>query len=434
MGAPTTGRAPAGNEAMAVVTRSTDCPASPLPGTDPALAALLAAEDERRRTQLHLLAGENLSSPGVRAILGGTLADKYAEGYPGHRHHTGCAQADAVERLAVDRARTLFGAAHANVQPHSGTAAALAAYAALLRPGDAVLAMSLAHGGHLTHGSRSNFSGRWFDFTGYGVRADDGLIDLDQVRDLARSVRPKAIVAGGISYPRAIDWPAFRDIADEAGAYLVADVSQTIGLVAAGVLDSPVPYADVVCGVTHKLLGGPRGGLLLCRAELAERLDRAVFPFTQGGPAMDVVAAKALALGAASSPEFRAYARRTVDNAQVLAAALDAAGLRPLTGGTDTHLVTTDARGLGLTGREVERRCEAAGLLVGRCAVPFDEAPPASASGVRLGTACVTTQGMGPAQMEQSAALIGQVLVDGSEQRARDVAREVRELLERFPA
>jgi len=210
-------------------------------------------------------------------------------------------------------------------------------------------------------------------------------------------------------------------------------VSQTIGLVAGGVLDSPVPYADVVCGVTHKLLGGPRGGLLLCRAELAERLDRAVFPFTQGGPAMDVVAAKALALGAASSPEFRAYAQRTVDNAQVLAAALDAAGLRPLTGGTDTHLVTTDARGLGLTGREVERRCEAAGLLLGRCAVPFDEAPPASASGVRLGTACVTTQGMGPAQMEQSAALIGRVLRDGSEQRALDVAREVRELLERFP-
>jgi len=428
---------------MAVVTRSTDCPAAPVPGDgpaldgpaldDPALAALLAAEDERRRAQLHLLAGENLCLPGVRAILGGVFADKYAEGYPGHRHHTGCAQADAVERLAVDRARALFGAEHANVQPNSGTAATLAAYAALLRPGDAVLAMSLAHGGHLTHGSRANFSGRWFDFHGYGVREDDGLIDLDQVLELARTVRPKAIVAGAISYPRDIDWPAFRAVADEVGAYLVADVSQTVGLIAAGVLESPVPYADVVCGVTHKLLRGPRGGLLLCRSALAERLDRAVFPFTQGGPAVDVLAAKALALGAAATPKFRAYAQRTVTNAQVLAGALDGIGLRPLTGGTDTHLVTTDARGLGLTGKEVERRCEAAGLLLGRCAVPFDEAPPAAASGVRLGTACATTQGMGPAQMEQSAALIERVLRDGSEQRTRAVALEVRSLLERFP-
>ena len=408
--------------------------ADPVAEADPALAALLAAEELRRRTQLHLLAGENLSSPAIRALLGGTLADKYAEGYPGHRHHTGCAQADAVERLAVDRARTLFGAEHANVQPHSGTAAALAAYAALLRPGDPVLAMSLAHGGHLTHGSRSNFSGRWFDFSSYGVRADDGLIDLDQVRELARTVRPKAIVAGAISYPRAIDWAAFREIADEVGAYLVADVSQTIGLVAAGVNASPVPYADVVCGVTHKLLGGPRGGLLLCRAALAERVDRAVFPFSQGGPAMDVVAAKALALRVAAAPEFTAYAQRAVANAQVLARGLDAVGLRPLTGGTDTHLVTADARGLGLTGREVERRCEQAGLLVGRCAVPFDQAPPEAASGVRLGSACVTTQGMGPDQMEQSAALIGHLLRDGSEQRARAVAGEVRQLLERFPA
>lgn len=251
--------------------------------------------------------------------------------------------------------------------------------------------------------------------------------------ELARAVRPKAIVAGAISYPRAIDWAAFRTVADEVGAYLVADVSQTVGLVAAGVLESPVPYADVVCGVTHKLLRGPRGGLLLCRSALAERLDRAVFPFTQGGPAVDVLAAKALALGAAATPEFTAYAQRTVANAQVLAGALDRVGLRPLTGGTDTHLVTTDARGLGLTGKEVERRCEAAGLLVGRCAVPFDEAPPAEASGVRLGTACATAQGMGPAQMEQSAELIERVLQDGSPERARAVAREVRSLLERFP-
>jgi glycine hydroxymethyltransferase len=403
---------------------------------DPALAAVLDAECERRRTQLDLLAGENITSSGVRALLGSGFADKYAEGYPGRRHHTGCAQADAVEQLAIDRAKALFGAEHANVQPSSGTSSILATFAALLRPGDAVLAMSLAHGGHLTHGSEANFSGRWFDFSGYGVRAADGLIDFAQVRDLARAVRPKAILAGSISYPRAIDWAAFRTIADEVGAYLVADASQTMGLVAAGLVESPVPHADVVCGVTHKLLGGPRGGLLLCTAKLAERVDRAVFPFTHGGPAMNVVAAKALALRTASTEEFRSYARRSVANAQALAGALAEVGLRPLTGGTDTHLVTADARGLGLTGRDIEVACESAGLLVGRCAVPFDDAPPAAAAGVRLGTACVTSQGMGPAEMVQIGGLVGRVVRGGPEGASvgRAVGQEVRTLLERFPA
>ncbi|MFC1417255.1 serine hydroxymethyltransferase [Streptacidiphilus cavernicola] len=400
---------------------------------DPRLADVLAAEQRRRASQLHLLAGENFSAPSVRAVLAGPLADKYAEGYPGHRHHTGCAHADQVELLAVERAKALFGAAHANVQPHSGTSAILAAYAALLRPGDAVLALSLQHGGHLTHGSGANFSGRWFDFTGYGVRERDGLLDLDQVRDLARAVRPKAILAGAISYPRALDWAAFRAVADEVGAYLVADAAQTIGLVAGGVLDSPVPYADVVCGVTHKLLGGPRGGLLLCTEELAGRVDRAVFPFTQGGPAMNQIAAKALVLGLAATPEYAGYARRTVANAQALAAALAAEGLRPLTGGTDTHLVTADARPLRLTGQEAERRCEAAGVLLGRCAVPFDQAPPASASGVRLGTACVTTQGMGVPEMAEVGALVGRALRADGQEEARAVAAEVRALTGRFP-
>ena len=400
---------------------------------DPRLAVVLEAENRRRAGQLDLLAGENFSSPAVRAVLGGPLADKYAEGYPGHRHHTGCEHADTVELLAVERAKTLFGAEHANVQPHSGTSAILAAYAALLRPGDAVLAMSLQHGGHLTHGSAANFSGRWFDFTGYGVREQDGLVDLDQVRDLARAVRPKAILAGAISYPRALDWAAFRAIADEVGAYLVAAAAQTIGLVAGGVLDSPVPYADVVCGVTHKLLGGPRGGLLLCTADLAERVDRAVFPFTQGGPAMNQIAAKALVLGLASTPQYAAYARRAVANGQALAEGLAGEGLRPLTGGTDTHLVTADARPLGLTGRAAELRCEAAGLLLGRCAVPFDQAPPAAAAGVRLGTACVTTQGMGPAQMGEVAALVGRALRAADEDGARAVAADVRALAGRYP-
>jgi glycine hydroxymethyltransferase len=397
--------------------------------SDPALASILAAERARRADQIGLLAGENHSAPEVRALLGSVFADKYAEGYPGRRHHTGCEQADAVETLAVERARALFGAEHANVQPHSGTAAVLAAYAALLRPGDAVLAMSLAHGGHLTNGSAANFSGRWFSFTGYGVRADDGLIDLDQVRDLARAVRPKAIVAGAISYPRDIDWAAFRAIADEVGASLVADAAQTIGLVAGGVIASPVPYADVVCGVTHKVLGGPRGGLLLCREELAERVDRAVFPFTQGGPAVNQMAAKALVLGRAAEPAYADYTARAVANARALGEGLAAEGLRLLTGGTDTHLVTADARGLGLTGREAERRCEAVGLLIGRCAVPFDEVPPAEACGVRLGTACVTSRGMGPEQMAELAALLGRALrcEDG------DLAERVRALARRCP-
>jgi glycine hydroxymethyltransferase len=400
---------------------------------DPRLAAVLDAERRRRGSQLHLLAGENFSAPEVRALLAGPLADKYAEGYPGRRHHTGCAQADLVEELAVERAKSLFGAAHANVQPYSGTSAVLAAYAALLRPGDAVLAMSLEHGGHLTHGSGANFSGRWFQFTGYGVRESDGLVDLDQVRDLARAVRPKAIMAGAISYPRALDWAAFRAIADEVGAYLVADASQTVGLVAGGVLESPVPYADVVCGVTHKLLGGPRGGFLLCTGELAERVDRAVFPFTQGGPAMNSVAAKALVLGLAAAPAFADYTRRTVANARALAQALAEQGLRPLTGGTDTHLVTADARGLELTGREAEQRCESADLLLGRCAVPFDDAPRGAAAGVRLGTACVTTQGMGPAEMPQIAALLGRALRSTGTEEREEVGRDVRALTQRFP-
>jgi glycine hydroxymethyltransferase len=417
---------------MAVVTQELDSAAA-LQQQDPALAAILDAEQLRRHRQVQLLAGENFSSPAVRAVLAGPLADKYAEGYPGRRHHTGCEQADAAEQLAIDRATSLFGAEHANVQPYSGTSAVLAAYAALLRPGDHLLAMSLAHGGHLTQGSGSNFSGRWFEFTGYGVRESDGLIDLDQVRDLARALRPKVILAGAISYPRAIDWKAFRDIADEVGAYLVATAAQTIGLVAGGVLGSPVPYADVVCAVTHKVLGGPRGGLLLCTTELAGRIDRAVFPFTQGGPAMNQIAAKALALGRAATPAFAAYARRTVDNAQALAEALEAEGLRPLTGGTDTHLVTADARPVGRSGHEIEARCEAAGLLLGTCAVPFDAAPPAAAAGVRLGTACVTTQGMGRAEMIEIASLVGRAARADDEATTQSAAAEVAGLAGRFP-
>ncbi|WP_042428226.1 serine hydroxymethyltransferase [Streptacidiphilus anmyonensis] len=397
---------------------------------DDALTALLAREDDRRRRQVNLLAGENLESPGVLALLGSAFADKYAEGYPERRHHTGCGPADDVETLAVARAKKLFGADHANVQPYSGSIAMLAAAAALLRPGDAVLAMSLAHGGHLTHGSSANFSGRWFSVSAYGVRRSDGLIDLDQVRDQARARRPKVIVAGAISYPRVIDWEGFREIADEVGAYLVAGAAQTLGLSAAGVIPSPVPYADVVCGVTHKVLGGPRGGLILCTRDLAERVDRAVFPFVQGGPMVNQLAAKAYALGRAAAPAFREYAALTVANARHLAAELEGRGLRPLTGGTDTHLVTVDARGLGLTGREIERRCESAGLLLGHCAVPYEDVPPASASGLRMGTLSATTVGMGKPEMTEVADLIQAAAGNPDD----SVTQRVQSLAQRFPS
>ncbi|MFJ9696617.1 serine hydroxymethyltransferase [Kitasatospora sp. NPDC101183] len=398
---------------------------------DPQIADLLAAEAERRAETVQLLAGENLTSPAVLAALTGPLIDKYAEGYPGRRHHTGCALADAAELLAIDRARELFAAPHANVQPRSATSAMLAAYAALLRPGDGVLAMSLEHGGHLSCGSRANFSGRWFAFTGYGVREGDGLIDLDQVRELARRERPKAIVAGSISHPRHPDWAAFREIADEVDAYLIASVAQTTGLVAAGLAPSPVPYADVTVAATHKLLRGPRGGLLLCTAELAERVDRAVFPFSQGGAAMNEVAGKAVALAEAATPAYRAYAARAVSGARALAEGLAEAGLRPLTGGTDTHLVTADVSPLGVTGAEAERRCAAAGLLLGKCALPYDPAPPAEASGIRLGTGTVTSQGMGEGELRRIADLVAEALAgpvtEGLRERVRGLAEEFAE-------
>lgn len=404
-------------------------PGEALRSADPQLADLLAAEAERRAETVQLLAGENLTSPAVLAALSGPLIDKYAEGYPGRRHHTGCALADAAELLAVDRARALFAAPHANVQPRSGTSAILAAYAALLRPGDVVLAMSLQHGGHLSCGSRANFSGRWFDVVGYGVRERDGLVDLDQVRELARRYRPKAIVAGGISYPRHLDWAAFREIADEVDAYLIASAAQTTGLVAAGLAPSPVPYADVTVAATHKLLRGPRGGLLLCTAELADRVDRAVFPFSQGGAAMHEVAGKAVALAEAATPAYRAYAHRTVAGARVLAAGLAAAGAIPATGGTDTHLVTADVSPLGVSGAEAERRCAAAGLMLGKCALPYDPAPPSETSGIRLGTGTVTSQGMGEDELAEIAGLVGRLLGGGPD---AGVGARVRELARAF--
>ncbi|WP_432149711.1 serine hydroxymethyltransferase [Streptomyces sp. bgisy029] len=393
---------------------------------DPEIAGVLLGERDRQAGGLQLIAAENFTSPAVLAALGSPLANKYAEGYPGARHHGGCEHADAAERIAVRRATALFGAEHANVQPHSGSSAVLAAYAALLRPGDTVLAMGLPYGGHLTHGAPGNFSGRWFDFVGYGVDPDSGLIDYSRLRALARARRPKAIVCGSISYPRHPDYELFREIADEVGAYLIADAAHPMGLIAGGAAPSPVPYADVVCATTHKVLRGPRGGMILCGAELAERIDRAVFPFTQGGAQMHTVAAKAVAFGEAGTPAYTLYAHQVVAHARVLAAGLEAEGFEVTTGGTDTHIIVADPAPLGVDGRTARERLSAAGMVLDTCALPYGEA-----RGIRLGTAAVTTQGMDEGDMARIAALFGAAVREPGD--VGPIAAEVRELAERNP-
>ncbi|MYW67619.1 serine hydroxymethyltransferase [Streptomyces sp. SID8379] len=394
---------------------------------DPELAEVVLGETARQADCLQLIAAENFCSPAVLAALGSPLANKYAEGYPGARHHGGCELVDVAERIAVERAKALYGAEHVNVQAHSGSSAVLAAYAVLLRPGDTVLAMGLPSGGHLTHGSPANFSGRWFDFVAYGVDPGTGLVDLDEVRALARAHRPKAIVCGSISYPRHLDYAGFRDIADDVGAHLIADAAHPMGLVAGGAAPNPVPYADIVCATTHKVLRGPRGGMLLCGAELADRVDRAVFPFTQGGAQMHTIAAKAVAFGEASTPAFTAYAHQVVANARVLAHTLEAEGFAVTTGGTDTHLVTVDPAPLGGTeGRTARGRLASAGLVLDTCALPHGVG-----RGLRLGTAAVTTQGMGEAEMARIGVLLSGVVRDALDVRA--VREEVRDLAGRFP-
>ncbi|MFI6879681.1 serine hydroxymethyltransferase [Streptomyces sp. NPDC050400] len=393
---------------------------------DPEMAEVLLGEAARQADSLQLVAAENFTSPAVLTALGSPLANKYAEGYPGARHHGGCELVDVAERIAVERAKALFGAEHVNVQAHSGSSAVLAAYAVLLRPGDTVLAMGLPSGGHLTHGSPANFSGRWFDFVPYGVDPESGLIDYDQVRSVARAHRPKAIVCGSISYPRHIDYAAFRAIADDVGAHLIADAAHPIGLVAGGAAPNPVPYADIVCATTHKVLRGPRGGMLMCSAELADRVDRAVFPFTQGGAQMHTIAAKAVAFGEASTPAFTAYAHQVVGNARVLAGALEAEGFAVTTGGTDTHLVTVDPAPLGADGQAARGRLASAGMVLDTCALPYGEG-----RGLRLGTAAVTTQGMGEAETARIAVLLSGVVRDVLD--VRTVREEVRELAGRFP-
>jgi len=412
---------------------------------DPEIADVVVDELERLRGGLQLIASENLTSPAVIAALGSTLTNKYAEGYPGRRYYGGCAEVDRAEEIGIERARQLFGAEHANLQPHSGASANLAAYAALLQPGDTVLAMDLPHGGHLTHGSKVNFSGTWFNTIGYTVRRDTELIDYDEVRDLALQHQPKMIICGATAYPRLIDFAAFRAVADEVGAHLMVDAAHFIGLVAGGAIPSPVPYADVVCFTTHKVLRGPRGGMILCRQDLATRIDKAVFPFTQGGPLMHVVAAKAVALKEAAQPAFAEYARQVIANARALADGLAAEGMRPVSGGTDTHLALIDLRdladpaGVGVTGRDAELRCDAAKITLNKNAIPYDPQKPMIASGVRVGTPSVTTQGMREPEMREIAGLIARAVLadhasDAGTAMLADVADEVRDLVAKFPA
>ena len=399
---------------------------------DPEIADILLSELERARGGLQLIASENFTSPAVLAALGSTLSNKYAEGYPGKRYYGGCAEVDKAEIIGIERAKELFGAEHANLQPHSGASANLAAYGAFVKPGETVLAMSLPHGGHLTHGSKVNFSGKWFEVVSYGVREDTETIDYDEVRSIAQQHKPRLIIAGATAYPRLIDFAAFREIADEVGAILMVDAAHFIGLVAGKAIPSPVPYADVVTFTTHKVLRGPRGGMILAKAEHAAAIDKAVFPMMQGGPLMHAVAAKAVALKEASTPEYQAYAAQVVRNAQALTASLADEGMRPVSGGTDTHLALIDLRGIDVTGADAEARCDAARITLNKNAIPYDPQPPAVASGIRVGTPSVTTQGMGEPEMTEIGRLIARAVKDPSS--AEAVAGEVDTLVRRFPA
>ena len=405
-----------------------------LAAEDPEIATVILAELERLRGGLQLIASENFTSPAVLAALGSTLSNKYAEGYPGKRYYGGCADVDVAEEIGIARAKELFGAEHANLQPHSGASANLAAYGAFVMPGDTVLAMSLPHGGHLTHGSKVNFSGKWFNVVSYGVRQDTELIDYDEVRSLALEHRPRMIICGATAYPRLIDFAAFRAIADEVGAILMVDAAHFIGLVAGKAIPSPVPYADVVCFTTHKVLRGPRGGMILCKAEHAAKIDKAVFPMMQGGPLMHAVAAKAVALKEAAAPAYQSYAKQVIANAQALAAGLAEEGMRPVSGGTDTHLALIDITALGVTGADAEVRCDAARITLNKNAIPYDPQPPAVASGIRVGTPATTTQGMTEPQMREIAALIARAVQDADGSDAPAISAAVADLVARFPA
>ena len=399
---------------------------------DPDVAAACGRELQRQRDNIELIASENVVSEAVLCAAGSVLTNKYAEGYPGKRYYGGCQYVDEVEEIARERAKKLFGAGHANVQPHSGANANLAVFYALLEPGDTVLSMNLAHGGHLSHGSKVNISGKYFNIVPYGVDEKTEVIDYDQVRALALEHHPKMILAGASAYPRTIDFAKFREIADEVGAYLMVDMAHIAGLVAAGEHPSPVPYADVTTTTTHKTLRGPRGGLILCSEELGPKIDKAIFPGTQGGPLMHVIAAKAVALGEALTDDFKAYQHQIILNAQVLSKGLLSRGIDLVSGGTDNHLMLVKLLNTDVTGKELEARLDSVHITANKNAIPNDPRKPMVTSGVRLGTPAVTSRGFKEAEMEQIAGFIADAVHDFEGNKER-IATEVAELCARFP-
>jgi glycine hydroxymethyltransferase len=400
---------------------------------DPDIAAVLLSELKRQQTNLQLIASENFTSRAVLAALGSTLSNKYAEGYPGKRYYGGCEEVDKAENIAIERAQSLFGAEHANVQPHSGASANIAVYQAFTKPGDTVLAMSLPHGGHLTHGSKVNFSGKWFNIVSYGVRQDNELIDYDELRDLAIANKPKMICSGATAYPSLIDFEKVRAICDEVGAIMWVDAAHFIGLVAGKAIPSPVPYADVVSFTTHKVLRGPRGGMILSKAEHAAAIDKAVFPGMQGGPIMSAVAGKAIALAECATPAYQKYAKDVIVNAQSLAKALEAEGMRAVSGGTQTHLALIDIRSTGVNGKVADERCGAAGIVLNKNSIPYDPEAPSVTSGIRVGTPATTTQGMGTGEMKTIASLIARAIKTDDASAHAAIKSDVHALTARFP-
>lgn len=401
---------------------------------DPEVYAAFRAEEKRQREKLVLIASENYASPAVQAAQGSLMTNKYAEGYPGRRYYGGCQHVDAVEELAMARARQLFGCEHVNVQPHSGSTANMAAYLAVLKPGDTILGMDLSQGGHLTHGSKVNFSGKLFHAYSYGVDRETELIDYDAVQKRAEDVRPRMIVVGASAYSRIIDFPRFEQIARSVGAYLFVDMAHVSGLVATGLHPSPVPYADFVTTTTHKTLRGPRAGMVMCKEEHAKAVDKTIFPGLQGGPLMHVIAAKAVGLKEALAPEFKVYQRRVLANANSLAEGFKSRGYHVVSGGTETHLFLLNLNSTAVTGKEAEAALDASGIIVNKNAVPYDERPPAVASGIRMGTPIVSTRGMASSEMVQIVAWIDEVLRAPARKRVqRRIRKEVKTLCARFP-
>jgi glycine hydroxymethyltransferase len=400
---------------------------------DPEIFAAIAGEERRQRENLELIASENYASRAVREANGCVMTNKYAEGYPGKRYYGGCEWVDVAETLAIDRCKQLFGAEHANVQPHAGAQANMAVFMAVLQPGDTVLGMSLAHGGHLTHGTKVSFSGKLYNAVAYGVKRDTDLIDFDEVRALAREHKPKLIVAGATAYPRIMEYSPFREIAEEIGATLMVDIAHVAGLVATGLHPSPVPIADFVTSTTHKTLRGPRGGIVLCTARWAQALDKSVFPGIQGGPLMHTIAAKAVAFGEALQPEFGSYQRQVVENARAMAQEFQAAGLRLVAGGTDTHLMLVDVSVKGLTGKAVQAYLDEIGITVNKNTIPFDQQKPMIGSGIRIGTPAITTRGFKAEECREVARIIADGLVDIERRAQIDRLRgRVRELTSRY--